>query len=205
MYCDLATDANGNVWVVAEDDGISACFYNGISWSDLMLVPTHGLSCSYPIAIGDSLGNLWVCWMGSGPGEGYHIWGNTYIQGQWGAPVLISYPGSHNELTYSMTTDKQGKVWVGWYWFSGFDQAICASFNDGSAWSDTMVIAEYSYSSRGPALTVDTSGKVWAGWLGCDSGSNWRVYASYYDESVWSDPMLVSDESGVGGWPIAIT
>ncbi len=27
--CDLAVDANGNVWVVAEDDGISACFYDG--------------------------------------------------------------------------------------------------------------------------------------------------------------------------------
>jgi hypothetical protein len=44
--CDLATDANGNVWVVAEEVGsaISACFYDGNSWSALtwFLLP---LSC----------------------------------------------------------------------------------------------------------------------------------------------------------------
>ncbi len=205
MYCDLATDANGNVWVVAEDDGISACFYNGSSWSNLMAVPTQGTCSHFPVATGDSFGNLWVCWAGGGPGDGHHIWGNAYISGQWDAPVLISYPGSHEEFTYSMTTDIQGNVWVGWYRSFCPDRGICVSFNDGSTWSDTMVIAEYSYSSLGPALTVDTSGKVWAGWLGCDSIDNWKVYASYYDGIVWSDPMLVSDESGVGDWPIAIT
>jgi len=208
--CNLATDANGNVWVVAEEAGsaISACFYDGNSWSDLMSVPTPGSCCHYPVATGDSLSNLWVCWHSGGPGDGHHIWGNAYIDGQWGSPVLISYPGSHDESAYSMTTDKQGNVWVGWSGAFYRSIKLCASFNNGSAWSDTMVIAEYSTWTCGPALTIDTSGKVWAGWLNREGGNNWKVYASNYDGSVWSDPMLVSSEpstSFMGDWPIAIT
>jgi len=209
--CNLATDANGNVWVVAEEVGsaISACFYDGNSWSDLMSVPTPGSCCHYPVATGDSLGNLWVCWHSGGPGDGHHIWGNAYIQGQWGSPVLISYPGSHDESAYSMTTDKQGNVWVGWSGAFYRSIKLCASFNNGSTWSDTMVIAEYSTWTCGPALTVDTSGKVWAGWLN-RGVSEWNVYANYYDGSIWSEPRLVSSDTStpfpyVGDWPIAIT
>jgi len=207
MYCDLATDANGNVWVVAEDDGISACFYNGSSWSDLMAVPTPGSCCHYPVATGDSLGNLWACWASGGPGDGHHIWGNAYIQGQWGPPVLISYPGSDEEITYSMTTDIQGNVWVGWYRSFCPDRGICVSFNNGSGWSDTMMVTGYphSYFTLGPALTVDTSGMIWAGWLGCDSIENWKVYASYFEDSVWSGPMLVSESAASGDYSVAIT
>ncbi len=208
--CNLATDANGNVWVVAEEVGsaISACFYDGNSWSALMSVPTPGSCCHYPVATGDSLGNLWVCWHSGGPGDGHHIWGNAYIDGQWGSPVLISHPGSHDESAYSMTTDKQGKVWVGWSGAFYRSIKLCTSFNNGSAWSDTMVIAEYPNHTCGPALTIDTSGKVWAGWLNREGGNNWKVYASYYDGSVWSEPILVSSElstSWPGDWPIAIT
>ncbi|MBE0433122.1 T9SS type A sorting domain-containing protein, partial [candidate division WOR-3 bacterium] len=57
----------------------------------------------------------------------------------------------------------------------------------------------------GPALTVDTSGKIWAGWLGCDSVENWKVYASCFEDSVWSVPMLVSEPAGWGDYPVAIT
>ncbi|MGB7054571.1 MAG: T9SS type A sorting domain-containing protein [bacterium] len=206
--CDLATDANGNVWVVANEGyAISACFHNGTSWSGLMQVPTQGTCCHDPVTAGDTLGNLWVCWHGGGPGDGHHIWGNAHIAGQWGSPVLISYPGGHNESAYSMTTDKQGKIWVGWYRFSCPDRAICVSFNDGSSWSDTMMVAGYphSYFTRGPALTVDTSGRLWAGWFGCDSASNWKVYASYYDENTWSTPVPVSSETAVFYNKIAIT
>jgi hypothetical protein len=206
--CDLATDANGNVWVVAEDNGISACFYDGSSWSDLMVVPS--VSCThFPVATGDSLGNLWVCWAGGAPGDGHHIWGNAYISGSWGSPVLISCPSTTDEeFPYSMTTDIQGNVWVGWYAFSGFDQAIYVSFNNGSDWSDTMVIAEYSNYTRGPALTVDTSGNVWAEWINRSVNGWTNIYASYYDGSVWSEPMLVSSEpsppSFPSDWPVAI-
>ncbi|NOR17412.1 T9SS type A sorting domain-containing protein [candidate division WOR-3 bacterium] len=204
--CDLATDANGNVWVVAEDDGISACFYDGSSWSNLMAVPSVSC-CHYPVAIGDNLGNLWVCWAGGAPGDGHHIWGNAYIDGQWGSPVLISYPSSAEEITYSMTTDIQGNVWVGWYRFACPDRGICVSFNDGSGWSDTMMVVGYphSYFTLGPALTVDTSGMIWAGWLGCDSIENWKVYASYFEDSVWSGPMLVSESAAWGDYSVAIT
>ena len=206
--CNLATDANENVWVVAEEGaGVSACFYNGSSWSNLMAVPTPGSCCHYPVASGDDSGNLRVCWASGGPGDGHHIWGNAYIAGQWGSPVLISYPGSPEEFTYSMTTDKQGRVWVGWYRFSCPDRGICVSFNDGSGWNDTMMIAGYphSYYTRGPALTVDTSGRLWAGWFGCDSTSNWKVYASYYDGNTWSAPVPVSSETAVFYNKIAIT
>jgi len=209
--CNLATDANGNVWVVAEEvsSAISACFYDGNSWSDLMAVPTPLSCCHYPVATGDSLGNLWVCWHSGGPGDGHHIWGNAYIDGQWGSPVLISYPGNHDESAYSMTTDKQGKVWVGWSGAFYRSIKLCTSFNNGSAWSDTMVIAEYSTWTCGPALTVDTSGNIWAGWLN-RGVSEWNVYANYYDGSVWSEPRLVSSDTStpfpyVGHWPIAIT
>lgn len=201
--CNLATDANGNIWVVAEDIGISACFYNGSLWSNLMQVPVA--SCShYPVATGDTLGNLWVCWAGGGPGDGHHVWGNTYIEGQWGPPVLISYPGSPEDFSYSMTTDKQGRVWVGWYRFSCPDPAICASFNDGAGWSDTMVIAGYSTPPCGPALTVDTSGKLWAGWRN-PGVSGYNISASYYDGDSWVEPMLVSSEVVGWEWQIAIT
>jgi len=107
-----------------------------------------------------------------------------------------------------MTTDIQGNVWVGWYAVSGFDQAIYASFNNGSGWSDTMVIAEYSNYTRGPALTVDTSGNVWAEWINRSVNGWTNIYVSYYDGSVWSEPMLVSSEpsppSFPGDWPVAI-
>ena len=194
--CDLATDANGNIWVVAEDLGISACFYDGISWSNLMQVPVA--SCShYPVAAGDSLGKMYVCWAGGGPSDYHHIWGNAYINGQWGSPVLISNPGSYEEYPYSMTTDKQGKVWVGWYRFFT-DCAICVSHNDGSGWSTPMIIAEYSSTHRGPALTVDTAGNVWAGWVGSEG-----ISVCYYDGNIWSEPISVSG-SAPGDWPIDI-
>jgi len=205
--CNLATDANGNVWVVAQEEFISACFYNGSSWSSLMSVPPPCWDC--PVAAGDDSGNLWVCCPAPGPGEGHHIWGNAYIDGQWGSPVLISYPGNHDEVVYSMTTDKQGNVWVGWGGAFYRSIKLCASFNNGSGWSDTMVIAEYSTWTCGPALTIDTSGNIWAGWLN-RGVSEWNVYANYYDGSVWSEPRLVSSDTStpfpyVGDWPIAIT
>lgn len=203
--CDLTTDANGNVWLVAEDDAISACFYNGSSWSELMQVPTQGTCSHYPAATGDSLGNLWVCWAGGGPSDYHHVWGNTYIAGQWGSAVLISYPGDAEDMAYSMTTDKQGRVWVGWYRCCCPAHEICVSFNDGGGWSDTMIIAEYTYSSRGPALTVDTAGRVWAGWIGVDDGGPYKVYAGYYDGTVWSEPMLVSESATWGDYSVAIT
>ncbi|KPK62136.1 hypothetical protein AMJ83_11555 [candidate division WOR_3 bacterium SM23_42] len=203
--CNLATDANGNVWIVAEDYGISACFYNGSSWSELMQIPTQGTCSHYPAATGDSLGNLWVCWAGGGPGDGHHIWGNTYTMGQWGSAVLISYPGSHEDIAYSMTADKQGRVWIGWHRFSCPDPGICVSFNDGSGWSDTIIIAEYTYSSSGPALTVDTAGRVWAGWVGADSGGPYKLYSSYHDGNVWLEPMLVSESATWGDYSVAIT
>jgi hypothetical protein len=204
--CDLATDADGNVWVVAEEDGISACFYDGSSWSNLMAVPTSGSCCHYPTAAGNDSGNLWVCWASGGPGDGHHVWGNAYTAGQWGSPVLISYPGSHNEFAYSMTTDKQGRVWVGWHWLYGFDGAIYASFNDGSTWNDTMVIAEYSTLARGPALTADTSGKIWAGWSVTDYEDSVRcIYASYYDGNIWSTPLLIFSEDTIFSSNVAIT
>ncbi len=70
-----------------------------------------------------------------------------------------------------------------------------------------MMIAGYphSYYTRGPALTVDTSGRLWAGWFGCDSTSNWKVYASYYDGNTWSAPVPVSSETAVFYNKIAIT
>lgn len=206
--CNLATDAIGNVWVVSDEGGyaISACFYNGNFWSNLMAVPTQGTCCHYPIASGDDSGNLWVCWAGKGPGDGHHVWSNAYIAGQWGSPVLISYPGSPEEFTYSMTTDTQGRVWVGWYRFSCPDRGICVSFNDGTGWSDTMMIAGFPHShyTLGPAMTVDTSGMVWAAWLGCDSVENWRVYASYFNNSIWSEPIFVSGSAAWGDDALAI-
>jgi len=204
--CNLTTDADGNVWVVAKETDISACFYDGSSWSNLMLVPPFCWDC--PVATGDNLGNLWVCCASAGPGEGHHIYGNSYISGQWGTPVLISYPGNHDEVPYSMITDKQGRVWVGWSGAFYRSIKLCASFNDGSGWSDTMVIAEYPNHTRGPALTVDISGRIWAGWLNREGGDIWKVYANYYDGGVWQEPMLVSSEpstSWPGDWPIAIT
>ncbi len=206
--CNLATDANENVWVVSDDGGyaISACFYDGNSWSNLMAVPTQGSCTHYPVATGDSLGNLWVCWAGGGPGDGHHVWGNAYIAGQWGLPILISYPGSPEEFTYSMTTDEQGNVWAGWNWSLYVSYKLCASVNDGSGWSDTMVIAEYSDYTCGPALTVDTAGMVWAGWCVCDHQDTiCSVYASYYDGNTWSAPMLVTSEPAVFYSEIAIT
>ncbi len=193
--CDLAADANGNVWVVAEDIGtVSSCFYDGTSWSNLMQVPSQGTCCHYPVAAGDTLGNMYVCWHGGGPGEGHHIWGNVYDNGQWGSPVLISYPGSPEESAYSMVMDKQGSIWVGWHWFTGPPAAaIYTAYNDGNSWSDTMIIAEYTYAAYGPALTVDTAGRVWAGWIHADSGAaDYSVSASYYDGNAWSEPVLVS-------------
>ena len=207
--CDLTTDASGNIWVVAEEEYVSACFYDGSSWSDLMAVPTQGTCCHFPIATGDSIGSLWVCWAGGGPGDGHHIWGNTYISGSWRSPVLVSYPYTAiDEYTYSMTADTEGRVWVGWYGFSGFDEWIYASFNDGNGWSDTMMIAEHTNYTRGPALTSDTSGNVWAGWINRSTNGR-NIYASYYDGSVWSEPMLVSSEPPPpfpipGDWPIAM-
>ena len=108
-----------------------------------------------------------------------------------------------------MTTDKQGNVWVGWNGAFYRSIKLCASFNNGSTWSDTMVIAEYSTWTCGPALTIDTSGNMWAGWLN-RGVSEWNVYANYYDGSVWSEPSLVSSDTStpfpyVGHWPIAIT
>ncbi len=201
--CDLTTDANGNVWVIAEDFEITAYCYNGSSWSNLIQVPTQGTCSHYPVAAGDTAGNLYACWTGGGPGDGHHVWGNVYADSQWGSPVLISVPGSYEEWTYSMVSDKQGRVWVGWHWFTGPPAAaIYTAFNDGGNWSDTMILAEYTYAAYGPALTVDTAGRVWAGWIHADSGAaDYSVSASYYDGNVWSEPVLV----GIGYFDVAIT
>jgi hypothetical protein len=210
--CNLATDANGYIWMVAEEGaGVSACFYNGSSWSNLMAVPIPASCSHYPVAAGDDSGDLRVCWASMGPGDGHHIWGNAYIEGQWGSPVLISYPGSWEEFAYSMITDKQGKVWVGWNGSLYDSYKLYTSINDVGGWSDTMLIAEDSTWTCGPALTVDTTGKVWAGWCTYSLEDSIRdIYASYYDGNTWSAPMLVSSEVSApfpfaGDWPIAIT
>jgi hypothetical protein len=210
---ELATDALGNMWVISTDDSqIFACFYNGISWSSMMWVPSVANTCNHrPVAAGDTLGNLWVCWHARGPGDGHHIWGNAYIQGQWGPPVLISYPGSHDESAYSMTTAKEGLVWVGWFAVFWPDfEAIYVSFNDNNTWSDPLLITEYSPAGRfallGPALAVDTANVVWAGWSVTDhEDSNTAIYTSYYDGNTWSAPVLVNSEPTVFYSDIAIT
>ncbi|MBE0410798.1 MAG: T9SS type A sorting domain-containing protein [Anaerolineales bacterium] len=202
----LSTDANGNVWLVGGDDGVGkwSCFFDGNSWSDIVWIPVFP-SCNHDgLATGDGLGNVWFAWTTGYFGDLHEVAYNVYSNGQWGSPMRVTYSTEDDNTLLSVTTDRSGRVWLGWQGSHGTPDctSINACFNDGSGWSDTMLIdtcVGCSYVD-GPALAVDTAGQVWAGWCTGESSNN-NIYASYYNGVVWSSPMHVGSEPGSAAWP----
>jgi len=208
----LCTDANGNVWVVGGDDGMGkwSCFYDGNSWSDIVWIPVFS-SCNHNgLATGDSSGNVWFAWTTGYFGDLHEVAYNIYSNGQWGSPMRVTYSTEDDNTLRSVTTDRNGRVWLGWQGHHGPPPgctSIYACFNDGSGWSDPMLIDTFigCMYVDGPTLAADTGGQIWAGWC-IGEGDNNIIYASYYNGIHWSSPMHVGSEPGSAAWPyLAIT
>jgi hypothetical protein len=192
----LTTDANGNIWAVGDDDGgVYASFYDGISWSNAMEVPTGLSGGPASTAIGDGSGNLWVTWTTLGR----TVCSNCYDGNQWGIPAKLPVDTAAENVNYSLAVDHDGVVWSGWMTFSsGGRGGLYTSHRDNGNWGEPKLID--SLGGTGPALVSDSSGRMWGAWRGLDGAGGSNVYVGIYEDSLWSPRRLIGsgpDSTGV--------
>jgi hypothetical protein len=196
----ITLDLAGNPWVVWEDGShirtnIYSSYFNGEEWSIPIPVQIYEYWDLHPVLNIDSLGNIWAVWQSLRDisGLNFNICASYHNGINWSSPELIS-SGPQYDLEPSVTTDKDGKVWVTWKSWrpcsSQVSAEIMTSYFDGDIWSSPVRVTSDTIDNCDPSIVGDQSGRVWMTWAS-NRDENWNIYSSYYDGS-WSIPQAVT-------------
>ncbi|MDH5186763.1 MAG: T9SS type A sorting domain-containing protein [candidate division WOR-3 bacterium] len=112
------------------------------------------------------------------------LYGSFYENSQWSEPVpIFSGPSISCLGGFDATRAKDGKLWV-LVCEEGFPEYYNTLYYDGSIWSDTFIIAGFTYHH----LAADSIGKVWVVF---DEGEDYRIWCDVCEDTVWSGPYVV--------------
>lgn len=196
----ITTDFEGKPWVVWEDGrnirtNIYSSYFDEDQWSSPVPIEIYQYWDLHPKLTTDSLGNIWAVWQSlrDVSGLNFNICASYHDGINWSSPALIS-SGPQYDLEPSITTDKDGKVWIVWKsWRPDSSQVsseIMASYFDGSFWQTPMRVTTDTVDNCDPSIAADQSGRVWIAWTS-NKESDWNIYSCYYDGS-WSVPSAVT-------------
>jgi hypothetical protein len=211
---DLATDSQGNPFVVLSDSNVSGLWWNGARWVELGTTAGDGLSnlpaSTMPALALDSIGNPVVAWLGPSGGAYVRRWdGTTWaeIAGSGSGDGIGSVGGQREEVFSkyvprpALALDAQDRPTVLWQAGEVADPPRLRSF-DGSGWralgdsdgKDGLFAAVNlppdtcpTMEDRHlvPALALDRGGRPRVAW-------SWERRQAYHCDLAWTEDTLAT-------------
>ncbi len=151
----------------------------------------------------DNEGNVWVCY-----NDHESIWVQYWNGNNWSTPESI---GTCFDYAYPTMCADSSSIWVAWFnssYYQGIG-AIFMRYHDGLEWSNLIEFPHYFDTTDGghnshPDICSDEQGRLWAVWHEEEAiyTPNYRILASVYNETSWSNIEVVDSCYGaLGGKP----
>lgn len=199
----ITLDLAGKPWVVWEDGrhirtNLYSSYFDGAEWSTPAAIEIYEYWDLHPAITTDSSGNIWAVWQSLRYQVGYNlnIFASYHNGTSWSSPEFVSTRFQY-DLEPSVTTDRDGKVWVAWKswrpYSYGVSAEIMASYFSGINWSSSIRVTSDTADNCDPAIVADQDGKVWIAWSSNRDG-DWNIYSVYYD-GTWLTPTAVTTHS----------
>jgi len=199
----VTLDLAGRPWVLWEDGRhirtnlYSSCFDAG-EWSTPEPIEIYEYWDLHPAASTDSSGNVWAVWQSLRDvfGHNFNVCASYHNGTVWSSPDFVS-TGPQYDLEPSITTDKDGKVWVAWKSWrphaSRVSSEIMTGYFNGISWSAPIRVTSDTSHHCDPGIVASPDGKIWIAWASNRDG-DWNIYSCFYDGS-WSVPTAVDTHS----------
>ncbi|MBN1425185.1 hypothetical protein JXA88_11575 [Candidatus Fermentibacteria bacterium] len=125
-----------------------------------------------------------------------------HAQIEWTPEAQISLDDVYDDRLPQIASGPDGKVWVVWTGFDGYDREVLASTWNAEAWSlPVRVNSDNSADDVYPDVAVGPDGNVWVVWTTAVSGGT-RLYYARWAGDGWEQEELVfpelEDEPGPG-------
>ena len=196
----ITLDNAGKPWVIWEDGrhirtNLYSSYFEGENWSTPAPIQIYEYWDLHPSMTTDSAGNICAVWQSLRDlsGLNFNICASYHNGTSWSSPELIS-TGPQYDLEPSVTTDREGMVWVVWKsWRPDSSQVsaeIMTAQFDGISWSSPFRVTSDTVDNSDPSIIGDPNGKIWIAWASNREG-DWNIYSSYYD-GTWSQPLAVT-------------
>jgi Family of unknown function (DUF6519) len=183
--------------------------YDGATstWDAAAPVTTDPHTDSSPVALSDSIGDVWIFWQSDRAGNP-DIWYRRYGQASktWGAETALT-ADSHQDFGPAVIQDTVGDVWVFWssdrsgssdIWLRRYSRAA-------DAWGPETQVGFGTGNAQDPVAHVDVRGDIW---VFASTGTN-ILYKRYSAAAGWStlgqlttagdsnfNPVLLADGNG---------
>lgn len=194
-----SSDHFGCPWVFAVNfpnlGGASVRYYDGHELSPTMVFPKPPTPTFGGAATGDSVGNLWVVSVTDYKSYWHWIYSTSWNGDTWAEPERVSPIIDGEAYGETMTTTKNGTVWVAWISLMATfpdSSGIFCQYRTSTGWSDTFRIRTLRNFTNCISLTPDHADGLWAVWFEGDIGDTFNIYVNHYTGKSWSAPTLIA-------------
>jgi hypothetical protein len=122
----------------------------------------------------------------------------------WSEPVNLSDSSLDATQASLSVSNSTGQAIAGWVLTRDSDAVIQISFFNESSWSAATTLSDSHFSSDQPSVGINSLGHAVAVWRKITSSEKSAIEASFFNGTVWSDPISVSDADAVDGVRFAI-
>ena len=186
------------VWT--KSDGIRPeIFYTTTSdgnWSEPMMVTDDYFDNMHPVIDRDTAGTRWIFWTAYDNGR-TEIRYTTGDGNEWEPPRSLAFEMKSNTGP-SVVIDKDDAVWVVWSASEEDLDDIYYSVNRDGVWSEAQILHETNDTPDTlPVIELNDAGTPSVSWKQLRDDGYVALTASY-DDSTWSQPVVVEEDEGNG-------
>lgn len=200
---DIGMDADGNVLVVWQHDGIGgpSIFHTryvaGEGWTyPAMLEEDDDSDATLPKIAVAADGSAIAVWQQRDDIRD-NIWASRYVVGEgWDVPVLIEF-GTGAAFEPEVGIDADGNAVAVWHQFVSVNGAsvYASHFNTGSGWQAPQLLEDSEGDSHQPRIVLDGDGNAHAVWWKSNLGKS-RIWSNSYEAgSGWADAVQMRPAS----------
>ncbi len=171
-------------------------------WSDTLRVSNGSAQCQNP-ALAVTGDTVWCAWETDLNGN-WDIYARALIQGTWSTPLRLTASDS-SDLSPFLTRDRQGRLWFIWESRHSGLWKVYARREEGPTMTEERPSPLNSVGSLFPHGAVDRSNGLWIVWQspGTAAAGNADVFARYYDGSLWTDSLNITEDPSDDCYPQA--
>ncbi|MEO0068065.1 MAG: T9SS type A sorting domain-containing protein [candidate division WOR-3 bacterium] len=212
-YPRLTFDSEGRAWVVWEDlrdDSTGGGIYYDVGfsyWQDTFWAPDGKVNEPDADSINDWIadiswggGEIWCVWhffphRGNYPG---HLYARRWDRerGEWGPQMRVTPDYIIKNYIPSLAVDSTGTPHVVWSVLGSY--MLLYSFYKNGEWQEPVLVTDTNYvTGLVPSLTIDRNGVMHLAFLGgFRNAQRTDIFYCRNDGTGWSEPVLVSQDSG---------